>query len=103
MPPDIETVPEADVPPPTPPTPPAPAAPPAVRPQPVMRQQLSIGRIVHFVRGPQHHAPAIVTRVHNATCCNLTVFTDTDGEQRQESVCQGIASTPGTWHWPEPV
>ncbi len=67
-------------------------------------QSPSVGRIVHYYencQGELEERAAIVVRVHNVTCVNLTVF-DGEGYGRAEiSVCQGMG--PGEWNWPPRV
>ncbi len=67
-------------------------------------QKPSVGRIVHYYencQGELEERAAIVVRVHNLTCVNLTVF-DGEGYGRAEiSVCQGMG--PGEWNWPPRV
>jgi hypothetical protein len=57
----------------------------------------SIGRIVHY-----HHMegtfPAIITKVHNATCVDLQVFGPEGG--LLNSVCEGGPNLQHTWSWP---
>jgi hypothetical protein len=93
-------------------------------------QDLTEGRIVHFVMPLGEHRPAIVTKVWDHTgetgCANLSVFTDyandaiyTEGEKQvyknagidKEAVAHGHfwatsrlyseEPKPGTWHWIE--
>ena len=91
---------------------------------------LTEGRIVHYVlnegRDKGEHRPAIVVRVWRTVqwdgekdfivpgtpengCCQLQVFTDSDGKYNDElppvmwktSVLFSEAKEPGTWHWIE--
>jgi hypothetical protein len=77
---------------------------------------LAIGRVVHFVRSPGEHRPAIVTRVidKETGIVNLNVFRDAEdhgalypeqGASAIATVEYGIPGTDGaptgTWHWPE--
>ena len=66
----------------------------------------SIGRIVHFAFGTSEEekfwVPAVVTRVHNATCVNLRAFGDDSCNSTwHTSVCQG--EDVGSWRWPPRV
>ncbi len=83
------------------------------------KQMPSIGRVVHFVLGPNannvlagqgEHRPGLIVRVWNPNCVNLIVFldgsNDTDRVDEQHtmwvtSVVNDDTGKPGTWHWPE--
>jgi len=78
-------------------------------------QNVSLGRIVHFVlRDGLHHRPAIVVEtwgnrepVDGACYVNLQVFTDQhndgwpEGTLWETSVPYSAEPKPRTWHWPE--
>jgi hypothetical protein len=71
-----------------------------------MNQKPTVGRIVHFVEPVgdfQEHKAAIITRVHNDTCVNLTVFKCNGALEGKSSVCFDGNPTPAlyTFHWPE--
>jgi hypothetical protein len=59
----------------------------------------TIGRIVHYHVGTegQDVLPAIITKVHNATCVDLEVF-GVGGYRLPTSVIQGDG--PSQWSWP---
>lgn len=77
-------------------------------------QKPTIGRIVHYhtrlswvdekdiCHNDNTILPAIITRVHSATCVNLRVFHE--GSERSswffEKVIQGNESGSGNWDWP---
>jgi len=76
--------------------------------------ELTEGRIVHFVLESGECRPAIVVKVWRVTgpgniqdppengCCNLQVFCDSDAlGQWMTSVVYSEEPTPGTWHWIE--
>lgn len=84
-----------------------------------MNQELSIGRIVHFVlnsgANAGAHRPAMVVGVANEYTSDLQVFTNgTKGEMpkgdslpnvfwKPKAIQDEVGKTPGTWHWPEPI
>ena len=71
---------------------------------------LTEGRIVHFVMADGQHRPGIVVRVWSATCINLILFVDgsNDGydpnlplDWKTSIVYSSESKEPGTWHWIE--
>jgi hypothetical protein len=83
--------------------------------------ELSIGRIVHFVTEEGTHKAAIVVAVSGNESCNLQVFTDGNNEKGHyvvndlarknevpsiawvTSVSYSEEPAARTWHWPERV
>jgi hypothetical protein len=71
-----------------------------------LTQQPSVGRIVHFICSDNVRVPAIITKVHNATCVNLRVFfncntPETDQDFFNSSTFDNRSdATYGTWCWP---
>lgn len=63
----------------------------------------TMGRIVHFF-APQHFpeaVPAMITRVHNATLVDLTVFPPGQNPTFAMRVAEGAADGEGRrWFWP---
>ena len=66
-----------------------------------MEQKPSVGRIVIFNAGEESEAPAIITKVHNDTCVNLTVFGSNVQPTTNSSVVLGHAGYG--WSWPPRV
>lgn len=77
--------------------------------RPVVQDQLTIGRIVHYVMPNGVHRPAIVVQVWDPANgrANLQVFTDgaNDGVEYSRglywatSAQHSMTEEPGTWHW----
>ena len=65
-------------------------------------QKPSIGRIVIFNAGEESEAPAIITKVHNDTCVNLTVFGSNVAPTMNSSVVFGNKGGY-SWSWPTRV
>lgn len=64
----------------------------------------SIGRIVHYATADGHVLPAIVTEVHNDTCVNLRVFTDSsENPWHLTSVLFDGHGAAECWRWPPRV
>ncbi len=72
--------------------------------------EVTVGRIVHYVMPDMQHRPAIVVRVWGPTCVNLQVITDgsNDGQQfahghvwRTSVLHDEDTKAVNTWHWPE--
>lgn len=73
-----------------------------------MSQELTIGRIVHYVLSDNEHRPAIIVGAYGNNIVNLQVFTDGDNDSQafgtvwRSSVEQDEEfKEQGTWHWPE--
>ena len=61
----------------------------------------TVGRIVHFrTYSNDEVEPAIITKVHNDTCVNLRIFSDSQphNDEFRISVTQG--DSRGQWNWP---
>jgi hypothetical protein len=63
-----------------------------------------LGQIVHFVRGTRDPLPAIVTKVHDATTVDLTVFTGNPSQpmwiRREEKLITPQDEPATGWRWP---
>lgn len=78
-------------------------------------QELSVGRIVHFVAADgKKIQPAMVVQIWGNDCANLNVFRDGTNDTQHDSggsdlvvwktsVPYSAEKEPNTWHWPERV
>ena len=66
----------------------------------------SVGLIVLFSDGSGREVPAILTKVHNATCVDVDLqpFPVNLYPSERTSVCEGEPGEPGSsWRWPPRV